>query len=52
MGVISDSFRARLEEMQERHAKTDEEIRRHRDRCLEILAEMQAIGQDMEEELI
>ena len=49
MGVISDAFAARLEEMRERHARTDEEIRQHRDRCLEILAEMQVIARDMEE---
>ena len=49
MGVISDAFAARLDEMRERHARTDEELRQHRARCLEILAEMQAIARDMED---
>ena len=49
MGVISDSFRARLDEMRERHARTDEELRQHRARCFELLEEMKAITKEMEE---
>ena len=49
MGVLSDSFRARLDEMRERHAQTDREIAVHRDRCFELLAEIQVISRDLEE---
>ena len=49
MGVISDAFRARLDEMRERHAQTDREIAQHRDRCFELLAEMRAITKEMED---
>lgn len=49
MGVISDSFKARLDEMRERHAQTDREIAVHRARCNELLEQMQAISEDMED---
>ena len=49
MGVLSDSFRARLDEMRERHAQTDRELEAARDAVFASLAELKAAIRDMEE---
>ena len=48
MGQLSDSFRARLDEMRERHAQTDREIAAARADLYARLAEMQAITKELE----
>ena len=49
MGVLSDSFKARLAEMRERHAQTDREIAAARTDLLQALAEMQAAAEGLED---
>ncbi len=48
MGVISDSFKARLAEMRVRHAETDRLLAEAREEAYDALAKMQAIARDME----
>ena len=49
MGVISDAFRARLDEMRERHAQTDRELEAARDAVFASLAEIKAIVKSLED---
>ena len=49
MGKLSDTFRARLAEMKERHAQTDREIAAARADLLQALAEMQAVAEVLED---
>ena len=49
MGVLSDSFRARLDEMRERHAQTDRELEAARDAVFASLDEIKAIAKSMED---
>ena len=49
MGVLSDSLRARLDEMRERHAQTDRELEAARDAVLDSIAEIKAIVKSMED---
>ena len=50
MGVLSDSFRARLEEMKARHAETDRQIESLIQSTGELLAKIEAERLAWEEE--
>ena len=47
MGVLSDSFKARLTEMKQRHAEEQRQIDAARAELLQALAEMQAAATDL-----
>ena len=49
MGVISDAFKAQIDEMRERHAQTDRELIAARDAVFRSLAEIKAIVKDFED---
>ena len=49
MGVVSDSFKARLDEMRARHAETDRRLAESRARVFETLDKIKAIARDFEE---
>ena len=50
MGVLADSFKARLTEMQARHAESDRKAQESLDRCLEILDQMKQISDKIVED--
>ena len=46
MGILADSFRARLDEMRERHAQTDRELIEARDRVLKAMEDLKQAAED------
>ena len=49
MGVLADSFRARLEEMRARHAVTDRELAEAREAVYASIAEIDRINKEIQE---
>ena len=50
MGIISDQFKARLDEMRERHAQTDRELLEARERCYSALDRLKAAADEFIED--
>ena len=50
MGIISNQFKARLDEMRERHAQSDRELLEARDRCYAALDRLKAAADEFTEE--
>ena len=46
MGTLSDQFKARLDEMRERHAQSDRELLEARERCHQALDRLKAAADE------
>ena len=47
MGIIADSFKARIDEMKARHAQTDRELIEARDRVLKAMEALREAADDL-----